>query len=210
MPDSEHEATQMTPEASWRTIHSTMDQAHSSLYLAGTSTILLLWGAITALGYLAMFAVETLATDFADRNTWFPAPLWLGIVIVGMVASGIIGRRASLKSAGGMAARNAGIRVFLFWLAVVAAAFLVPGAAGLWNADASASVPGVAIGIVSLGYTLFGIMHRMVLAIVGIGIAAAYYIPHYVLEDTATAVTAISMLAIVVAGAAWLRKSGVG
>ena len=99
--------------------------------------------------------------------------------------------------------------MFAFWIVVVAAAFLIPGAAGLWNDDTASSIPGVAIGIIALGYTLFGIMHRPALAVVGIGIAAAYFIPDYLLGDIAAAATAVLMLAVVFAGAFWLRKSGV-
>ena len=126
-----------------------------------------------------------------------------------MVASSIIGHRASKSRSDGDAARNAGLRVFAFWIVVVAAAFLIPGAAGLWNDDTASSIPGVAIGIIALGYTLFGIMHRPALAVVGIGIAAAYFIPDYLLGDIAAAATAVLMLAVVFAGAFWLRKSSV-
>ena len=35
-----------TPEESWRDIHETMDRARSSIYVAGTATITLLWAAI--------------------------------------------------------------------------------------------------------------------------------------------------------------------
>ncbi len=34
-----------TPEESWRDIHETMDRARSSMYVAGTATIMLLWAA---------------------------------------------------------------------------------------------------------------------------------------------------------------------
>ena len=69
----------------------------------------------------------------------------------------------------GDAARSAGIRVFLFWMAVMAAAFLLPAAAGMWNAEDGPNIPRVAIGIVVLGYVLFGIMHRPAIAAVGVG-----------------------------------------
>lgn len=198
-----------SPENSWNTIHDTMDQSRSSMYLAGVDTILLMWGGLMALGYLSQFAILSLASDFADRSSWIFAPFWLVIVAIGMVASSIIGHRASKSRSDGDAARNAGLRVFAFWIVVVAAAFLIPGAAGLWNDDTASSIPGVAIGIIALGYTLFGIMHRPALAVVGIGIAAAYFIPDYLLGDIAAAATAVLMLAVVFAGAFWLRKSSV-
>ena len=126
-----------------------------------------------------------------------------------MLGSAIIGYRAGRKNAAGDASRNAGVRVFLFWLAVVLAAFLVPAAAGMWNAEAGANIPHVAIGIVSLGYVLFGIMHRPVIAVVGAGIAAAFYIPSYLAGDAALAVSAAVTLTVTVLGAVWIRKSGV-
>ena len=67
----------------------------------------------------------------------------------------------------------------------------------------------VAIGIVALGHVLFGIMHRPVIAAVGAGLAAAFYIPSYVAGDAALAVSAAAMLVVVGIGAAWIRKSGV-
>lgn len=198
-----------SPENSWNTIHDTMDQSRSSMYLAGMNTILLMWGGLMALGYLGQFAIMSLANDLAEGSPWIFAPFWLVTVAIGIVASSIIGHRASKSHSQGDAARNAGLRVFAFWIVVVAAAFLIPGAAGLWNDDTASSIPGVAIGIIALGYTLFGIMHRPALAVVGIGIAAAYFIPDYLLGDIAAAATAVLMLAVVFAGAFWLRKSGV-
>ena len=62
-------------------------------------------------------------------------PLWGALGAFGMAASAIIGHRAGQRLGTGDAARSAGIRVFLFWLTVVGAAFLVPLAAGLWNVD---------------------------------------------------------------------------
>ncbi len=199
---------ELSPEASFNAIHSTLSQSQSAMYLAGTDTILLLWGGLMALGYLGQFAILSLANDFAERSPWIFAPFWLVVVAVGMVASSIIGYRASKNRSDGEAARNAGLRVFAFWIVVATAAFLIPGVAGLWNDDTSSSIPGVAISIIALGYTLFGIMHRPALAVVGMGIAAAYFIPDYLLGDVAAAVTAVLMLLVVFGGALWLRKSG--
>ena len=135
--------------------------------------------------------------------------LWGILMVPGMVGSGFIGRRAGRKIALGNAARSAGIRVFLYWLAVVVAVFLIPAAAGMWNAEDGDSIPGVAIGIVSLAYILFGIMHRPVLAATGVGFAAAFYIPNYLVEgDEAMLASVASMAVVVVIGAWWIRKSG--
>lgn len=178
------------------------------MYLAGTTTILLLWGLIASLGLILQYALETLATDFILLYPWIIAPLWGVLVVVGMVGSAVIGHRAGSRDAAGVAIRSAGIRVFLFWLAVVAAAFLIPAAAGMWNADDGASIPRVSIGIVVLGHILFGIMHRPVIAAVGAGIAVAFYVPSYLAGDAAPIVTAVSILIMVALSAAWIRKSG--
>ena len=196
MQGTDHESASLTPQESWGAIHSTMEEARSSMYLAGTATILLLWGVIVSLGFISQFAAETLASDFATRNSWISAPLWGVLVVAGMLGSAVIGHRA-------------GRRVFLFWLAVATAAFLVPAAAGMWNAEDGINIPYVAIGIVSLGYVLFGIMHRPVIAVVGVGIAAAFYIPGYLAGEAALVISAAATLTVAALGAVWIRKSGV-
>ena len=199
-----------TPEERWRDIHETMDRARSSMYVAGTATITLLWAAIALLGVGSQYAILTLASEFAERSPWIFGVLWGILMVPGMVGSGFIGRRAGRKIAPGDAARSAGIRVFLYWLAVVVAVFLIPTAAGMWNAEGGDDIPGVAIGIVSLAYVLFGIMHRPVLAAVGVGFAAAFYIPNYLVDgDEVMLVSAASMVVVVGLGAWWIRKSGV-
>ena len=198
----------LTPEESWRTIHATMDEGRSSLYTAGAAAILLLWGAIVSFGYLLQYAIETLAPGFAGDNPWFPGPVWGVLAAAGMLGSAIIGHRAGRKNAVGGGARSVGIRVFFFWLAVVAAAFLIPAASGMWTEGAVANIPGVAIGVVSLGCILFGIMHRPAIAVVGAGFAAAFYIPSHLAGDLAPA-PAVSAAAVAALGAVWVRKSGV-
>ena len=197
-----------SPGESWQAIHSTMEAARSSMYLAGITTIILLWGAIASLGFLSQHAIATLAPDFAADRPWFPGPLWGVLATAGMIGSAIIGHRAGRESAVGGAMRSAGIRVFLFWLAVLAAAFTIPAAAGLWNADEAGRIPGVTIGIVALGHVLFGIMVRAAIAVVGVGIAAAYYIPDSLAGDAAPVVTAVAILMLVTVCAVWMRRSG--
>jgi len=51
----------LTPEEGWSTIHRTLDRTRSSMYVAGTSPILLLWGAIVAIGLGPHYAVNTLS-----------------------------------------------------------------------------------------------------------------------------------------------------
>ena len=207
---SDGETRAGTPEESWRTIHETMDRARSSMYVAGTAPIMLLWAAIASLGVGSQYAILTLASEFAERSPWIYTVLWGVLMVPGMVGSGFIGRRAGRKMAPGDAARKAGIRVFLYWLAVVVAVFLIPAAAGMWNAEDGDNIPGVAIGIVSLAYILFGIIHRPVLAAVGVGFAAAFYIPNYLMEgNEVMLVSAALMVVVVVLGAWWIRKSGV-
>ena len=199
-----------TPEESWRAIHETMDRARSSMYVAGTATIMLLWAAIASLGVGSQYAILTLASEFAERSPWIYTVLWGILMVPGMVGSGFIGHRAGRKIAPGDAARSAGIRVFLYWLAVVVAVFLIPAAAGMWNAEDGDNIPGVAIGIVSLAYILFGIMHLSVLAAVGVGFAAAFFIPNYLVDgDEAMLVSGALMVLVVVLGAWWIRRIGV-
>lgn len=208
-PDTE--AAALTPEEGWSAIHRTLDRTRSSMYVAGTSTILLLWGAIVAIGFASQYAVHTLAPDFAADRPWFPGPLWGVLVVAGMTGSAMIGNRASRKIAVGTGMRNAGIRVFLFWLAIAVATLLIPAAAGLWTEGENATrIPYVAIGIVTLGFVLFGIMVRPILAAVGLGLAMAFYIPAYLVEYPASAaVSAVAILAVVGACWAWIRRSGV-
>ena len=199
----------LKPEDSWNAIHTTVDRARSSMYLAGTASILLLWCVLMSLGYLSQYAIATLAPGVAESVPWFPAPMWGVLVIVGMICSSVIGHRAGKKNALGEAANSAGIRVFLYWLSVAAAAFLIPAIAGMWTADQDGqSIARVTVGIVSLGYILFGIMHRPAIAAVGVGIAGAFYIPSYVAGESAPFLSAIAMLLVVGMGAFWIRRSG--
>ena len=198
-----------TPQESLQAIHVTMDRARNSMYVAGSATILLLWGVISALGLTTQYALETLAPEFTLRNLWIYAPLWGVLATVGMAGSALIGHRASSQEAAGVATRNAGIKVFLFWLAVVVAAFFIPAAAGMWTADAAANIPRVTLGIVALGYILFGIMHRPVIAVVGAGFAVAFYVPSYLAGDAAPLLTAGAFLIVAALSAAWIRRSGV-
>ena len=200
--------TELSPEEGWRTIHTTLGQAQSSLYLAGTASILLLWGAITSAYFFAEFAIAELAPGFASDYPWYPGPLWIVLGTSGMVGSSLIGRQAGSRNADHATARSAGLKVFAFWMAVVTAAFLIPGAAGLWSTAGAENIPYVAIGIVCLGYVLFGIMHRPALAVVGVGMAAAFYLPNYLAGDFAALGTGAAMLAVTVLGAAWIHRNG--
>ena len=199
----------LTPEESWGTIHETLDRTHSSIYVAGASTILILWGVIVSLGYFWQYASQTLAIDLLADRPWIPLPIWIALGIGGMVGSGIIGQRATRRIAPGVDLRRAEIKVGLFWLAVVTTAFLVPGAAGMWNAELGAKIPHVVVGIVGLGYVLFGIMFRPALAVVGLGIAASFYLPSYLAGDAAPAVSGAATLVVAGLGWAWIRKKDV-
>ena len=198
----------LTAEESWQAIHTTMDDARNSMYLAGSTAIMLLWGVIISVGWLSQYAIETLATDFAERWPWFPGPMWAVLGPVGGVSSSIIGRRASRHIAASEAARRAGIRVCLFWVTLTVATFLLTGAAGLWNAESGPTIPRIWVGMAALGYVLFGIMHRPMIAVLGLGGAAAFYIPDYLLGDVALAVSGATMLAMTTVGFAWVRKTG--
>ena len=96
----------------------------------------------------------------------------------------------------------------LFWVAITVTAFLLTAATGLWNAEDAELIPRVWVGMAALGYVLFGIMHRPVIAVLGLGLAAAFYIPEYLLGDIALAVSGSAMLVTTAAGFAWVRKTG--
>ena len=198
-----------TPEESWRTIHEAMDRTRSSMYIAGSASILLFWTAIVSVGMSTQYTIMTLAADFADSNSWVFGVLWGSLMVPGMVGSGLIGHRAGKKVAPGEAARSAGIKVFLYWMTVVAAMFLIPLGAGMWNGEDGEQIPMVTMGIVSLGYILFGIMHHTALAVVGMAFAAAFFIPNALLGDVAMPVSGGLILAVVATGAWWMHRNGI-
>ena len=209
MRDRDIEGQPITPEEGWASIHATLSRSHSSMYMAGWTTIMLLWGAIVATGYLSMYTIETWAPGFATDYPWYPGPLWFGLAVPGMIGSMVIGHRASKQNASGPSATAAGLRVFGYWMSVVSAAFIIPAASGLWTAaDADPiAITGVAIGIVALGYLLFGILHHPAIALVGLGIAAAYYLPTHFAGDATPLVSAVLILAVVAVAWMWARKS---
>ena len=136
-----------------------------------------------------------------------PVLLWFGLVIPGMIGSSIIGYRASKQNASGPSATAAGLRVFAFWMAVVAAAFIIPAASGLWTADSDPiAIAGTGVGIVALGYVLFGILHHPAIALVGLGIAASYYLPTHFAGDAAPVVSAALIIAVVAAAWVWMPQ----
>ncbi len=198
----------ITPEQSWESIQHTLDSSRSSMYVAGWTTIMLMWGALYAIGFLSQYAIETLATSFAETYPWYPAPVWAGVGFVGMIGSAIIGHRAGSRNAQGRTATKIGLRIFFFWMAVVSAAFVIPPAAGMWTAEVDgAAIGGVVIGIIALGYVLFGIMSRPAISLVGLGIASSYYLPYHLFGDAAPVVSAVFMLAVVGVAWLWLRRS---
>ena len=210
MASKEDPGRQITPEEGRESIHSTLDRSRSSMYVAGWPNIMLLWGGIVTIGYLSQYLVQTLAPGFAGNYPWFPGPLWGGLGLVGMVGSSLIGYRASKDNATGRTATGVGLRVFFFWMTVVTAAFVIPAASGMWTSDwpAASAIPGVAIGIVALGYILFGIMHHPAISLVGVGLAAAYYIPSLLAGDAFLVVSAMLMLLVVAVAWVWIRRSG--
>ena len=179
------------------------------MYLAGTTPILMLWGGITAVAYLFAYWLENGGSDLAEERPWVIVPLFGSLIVAGIVGSAIIGHRAGNRNVSKEVNRAVGLRVFGFWMAVAMAAWLIPAVAGMWNDELGPRIPHVSIGIVSLGYILYGMMTRPVLAVVGVGIAAAYYLPSFLAGDAALAVSAVATLAVVGGGTAWLRRIGI-
>ena len=180
MKNQDREEQRITSEDAWESIHATLDRSRSLMYVAGWPSILLLWGVIVSVGYLTQFVVETAFTTFADDYPWFPGPLWGVLGTIGMIGSSILGHRAGHANSDGPTATRAGLRVFFFWMTVITAAFVIPAASGLWTIESNElAISRVAVGIVALGYILFGIMHHRAIALMGVGIAAAHYVPSY-------------------------------
>ena len=197
-----------TPQESWEAINDTLERTRSSLYVAGSATILVVSGAIASVGMLAEYAIATWGSELRNDYPWISAPLWLALVAAMMAANSVIGSRAGQKAVPGDGTHRAGIRVFFFWLTVAAAAFALPGVSGAWTGeDPSVNILRLVMGIVGLGYILFGIMVRPVIAVIGLGFVAAFFAPSYLLDDAALAVSAALVLAVSVAGMLWLRKS---
>ena len=210
MKNQDREEQRITSEDAWESIHATLDRSRSLMYVAGWPSILLLWGTIVSVGYLTQFVVETAFTTFADDYPWFPGPLWGVLGTIGMIGSSILGHRAGHANSDGPTATRAGLRVFFFWMTVITAAFVIPAASGLWTIESNElAISRVAVGIVALGYILFGIMHHKAIALMGVGIAAAHYAPSYFAGDFSNAVSAILVLTAVAIAWTWIRKTGV-
>ena len=209
MKSLEGEKQPINSSEAWESIHATLDRSRSLMYMAGWPSILLLWGTIVSVGYMTMFIVETAFATFVDNYPWFPGPLWGVLGTIGMIGSSLLGHRAGTAISEGPTATRVGLRVFFFWMSVVSAAFIIPAAAGLYGSDSpELAVVDVAIGVVALGYVLFGIMHHRAISIVGIGLAAAHYAPSYFAGDLSGAVSAILMIAVVAVAWTWIRKTG--
>ena len=210
MKNQDREEQRITSEDAWESIHATLDRSRSLMYVAGWPSILLLWGAIVSVGYLTQFVVETAFSTFADEYPWFPGPLWGVLGTIGMIGSSILGHRAGHANSDGPTATRAGLRVFFFWMTVITAAFIIPAASGLWTFESyEPAISRVAVGIVALGYILFGIMHHKAIALMGVGIGVAHYAPSYFAGDFSNAVSAILVLAAVAIAWTWIRKTGV-
>ena len=207
MDTHDERADALTAEESWQTIHTTVDDARNSMYLAGSTAIMLLWGVIVSVGYFSHYAIETFATEFAENRQGYPGLLWGGLALVGGVSSGIIGHRAGSTMATSGAVRRAGIRVACFWSSVVGAALFLTAVAGSWNPENAETSPRIFVGVIALGYVLFGIMHRPVISVLGLGYAAAFYIPEYLLGDAALAVSGMAMVAMTAAGFVWVFRN---
>ena len=201
-------ADALTAQESWQAIHTTMDEARSSLYVAGSAGIMLLWGVIVSVAYFSEYAISTLASDFAAQRPWYPGPLWGSLCMVGMVGSSIIGHRASERLAAGTAARRAGLRVFFYWITFTVGAWLILWAAGLLTGDDWEATVRAILGFAALAWILFGIMTRVVIALTGAGFAIAYFVPHYLLDDAALAMSGVLNLVTFGLAFAWIRKTG--
>ena len=53
MQSQESEGQGITPEQGWNSIQATLDRSRSSMYMAGLTTIMIMWGAIIAVANLS-------------------------------------------------------------------------------------------------------------------------------------------------------------
>lgn len=84
---------------------------------------------------------------------------------------------------------------------------VLPDAAGMWTSDApAANMSRAVVGIIGLGYVLFGIRVRPMLAVIGVGIVAAFFVPSYLFDAATPSVTTVLTMAVSLAGMLWLRK----
>ncbi|WP_428115398.1 hypothetical protein [Candidatus Poriferisodalis sp.] len=97
--------------------------------------------------------------------------------------------------------------ILLMWAGIISAAGLLPGAAGLWNETRAETIPYVLVGAIALGYVLFGILHKPVIAVFGLGYAVSFYVPHYLFDDIAPAISGIAMLALLAATFVWVHRN---
>jgi len=84
----------------------------------------------------------------------------------------------------------------------------LPASAGLLTSEVEGiTIARVSIGIVALGYILFGIMHRPVLVAVGLGFATPFFVSSHFAGEAAMVISAFATLLAVALGAAWIRWS---
>lgn len=159
--------------------------------------------------YLVEYWFQTGGSALAQESPWIRAPVYGVPLVGGMVGSGLIGRRYGSRNVTREGSWAVGIRVFFFWVSVALAAWFIPAAAGMWSPEGGPQIPHVAIGIVTLGYILYGIMTHAALAAVGVGIAGAYYLPDFLAGDAALPVSAVATFAVVGLGAMWLHRIGI-
>ena len=194
MQEPDGEARALTPEESWRDIHETMDRARSSMYVAGTATITFTLGRDSLAG--SRLPVRHPDAGIRIRGA---QPVDFRGAVGHPDGAGYGGKRVHRTAAPAGRSQPAtplaapAIRVFP--LLARGGCSDVPHSGGsgeCGNSEDGDKIPSVAVGIVSLAYILFGIMHRPVFGGGGArGFAAAFYIPNYLVDgDEAMLVSA--------------------
>lgn len=135
-------------------VRAVQDRARRSLSLAGGGEILMIWGLVWLVGYLANYVTSY---PLAGR-------IWVAVDAIGLVATLVVVGRSQ-----GRFADPLGPRIGALWLSLVVFAFL-----WLW---AAAPLDGTQIGFLAatfamFGYVVMGLWLDLVFLAVGLGVTA--------------------------------------
>jgi len=158
-----------------------------------------IWGLIWMFGYAGSYLLPNYG--FSHGINW----LWFGLVVLGITASAVIGRRQHRAQHPGEAARGRGIGAR--WIASLAAFWVFVIAVMAVMRPVNPAVSGAFIPlVVALVYALFGIWRGLRFLLAGIAVAALtlvgwFWLPEYFLPWMA----AVGGGSLVLTGL-WLRK----
>ena len=182
--------------------------------LAALTPVLFMWGFILAAGFALQYALVTLWPAFTDDNLWILGVAWGALTLAGVTAGSVIRLLAARHMPPSAGARVLVARVIAYWTAVLAMAYAVPALAGLFAFDSDATVLAlmrVVVGIVVLGYLMFGVLFAARLFIgVGLACALAFYPASFIPADWWLLLAGGLTAAVFLGGGALSRRRGAG